>query len=125
MRKTFFLHRQLLVLFLCFFVQRSFAQVNNAVVPQNGNYSFSYNQVPEPLVSLVSTPAGYTFQWESSTLPTTGFTAISGATGSTLSFSAVLPQTTFFRRKATQGATVLTSNLIKLSVVSVNWENIN
>lgn len=100
-------------------------EVNNAIVPQYGNYSFSYAQVPEPLVSLGSTPGGYTFQWESSTQPTAGFTAISGATSATLSFGAVLPQTTFYRRRATQGATVIYSNLVKLQLVSVNWENYN
>ena len=113
------------LLLLCGNARKAFSEVNNAIVPQNGNYSFSYNQVPEPLVSLGSTPSGYTFQWESSIQPTMGFTPISGATSATLSFGAVLPQTTFYRRKATQGGTVLYSNLIKLQLVSATWENYN
>jgi len=113
----------LFILMSCLFTSL-YAQ-DHSIVSQYGKYSFSYNQVPEPLVSLGTTPAGYAFQWESTTLPTGVFNTISGATSSTLTFSVVLAQTSFYRRKATSGATVIYSNIVKLELVSVNWENIN
>lgn len=98
------------------------------ILPINGNYSFNYNQVPESIVSLNPAITGYTFQWESSPtpFPLTSFTTIGGATGASLTFSAALPQTTYYRRKAKNAQNVeFISNTVKISVVSLNWENLS
>jgi RHS repeat-associated protein len=91
---------------------------------------FAFNQVPDQLVEIhaAATPnTGLSYQWESSTAPTASFTNISGATSSSYSFSAALTQATYFRRKTTYPANgnYIYSNTIKISVVSVNWEDMN
>ena len=94
-----------------------------------GKYSFSYTQTPDPLVEIF--PAGIpntslTYQWEQSIYPTTGFSNISGATSSSYTFSGVLTQTTYFRKKVTSGTLgSMYSNVVKISVVSANWEDLN
>jgi len=93
-----------------------------------GKYHFSYSQIPDQLVEIFPAAIpniGLTYQWEQSTQPTTGFSNISGATSSSYSFSSVLSQTTYYRRKTTSGANSIYSNIIKISVVSVNWEDLN
>lgn len=44
----------------------------------------------------------YTYQWEQADNPNTTWTAISGATGQNLSFSAGVSSTTYYRRKVTE-----------------------
>jgi len=101
------------------------------ILPVNGNYSFPYNQVPEDLVSVNPNLLTGTidFQWESSLLPLSGFTSISGAISSTYTFSSPLLQTTYFRRRAiiTLLGFHLTyySNILKINVVSQAWEDRN
>lgn len=93
-----------------------------------GKYHFSYNQTPDQLVEIFPAAipnSGLTYQWEQSTQPTTGFTNISGAIGSSYTFSSALSQTTYYRRKTTSGGNSVYSNIIKISVVSVNWEDLN
>ena len=120
-----------IVLFFLFgggFMSRASAQdVNVDVRPIYGNYSFNYNQVPEDLVSLSVTPVNYTFQWEYSSSPNDNavYQSVSGGTNSNLSFSVPLIQTTYYRRRVTSGNVVLYSNVVKLELVSINWENIN
>ncbi len=114
-----------------------------------GNYAFSYMTIPDPLVEL-SPPAigegNFSFQWEWSLSPTTGFSTdftlpgapqLSGGSGlTTLTFSAPLTQTIYFARQALAGVPILypingatyvvnTSNTVKLSVVSLYWQDIN
>jgi RHS repeat-associated protein len=94
-----------------------------------GNYNFSYNQTPDQLVELFAAGipnTGLTYQWEQSTMPVTGFANIAGATQTSYTFSAPLTQTTYYRRKTTNNlADFIYSNVIKISVVSVNWEDLN
>ncbi len=95
-----------------------------------GKYAFSYQQTPDQLVEIappVFTPgASLSYQWEQSSTVMRGFSAIAGATGSSYSFSGPLAQTTYFRRKVTDGTGAsVYSNTIKIQVVSVNWENRN
>ena len=102
---------------------------NHSVGTSTGNCNFSYNQTPSQLVEVnqASFPnTGLSFQWEQSTAPTAGFTAISGATLSSYTFPGPLEQTTYYRRKTIQSASnYVYSNIIKIRVVSVNWEDIN
>ena len=110
------------------FMSRACAQeVNVDVRPIFGNYSFNYNQVPEGLVSLSVTPANFSFQWELSYSPDDNgiYYAVTGATSSNLNFISPLTQTTYYRRRAYNGNVTLYSNVVKLELVSINWENIN
>ncbi len=96
------------------------------VVPLYEKYSFSYNQVPDNIVSIAPlSGSGYTYQWEQSTRPVDGFTSISGATQQNLSFTTALSQTTYFRRKTVNSGSTYYSNTVRLDLVSVNWENLN
>lgn len=117
------------LLSVCFliFAGRAAAQYSYYdVVPLYEKYSFSYNQVPDNIISIAPlTGSGYTFQWEQSSRPVDGFTNISGAAQQNLSFTAALTQTTYFRRKTTYSGSAFYSNTVKLEVVSVNWENYN
>jgi RHS repeat-associated protein len=94
----------------------------------SATYHYSYNQVPQQLVEL-SPPAipntGLSYQWESSSLPLSGFTNIAGATQSSYSFSTPLAATMYYRRKTTLGTGSMYSNVVKISVVSINWEDVN
>ena len=94
----------------------------------SGIYNFSYNQTPAQLVEIFPAAipnTGLTYQWEQSATPTAGFTIISGATGTSYTFSAPLSVTAYYRRKSTSGSNYIYSNVIKISVVSANWEDIN
>lgn len=95
------------------------------VKPVNAKYSFAYNQVPDNLIPIYPTYTGTSYQWEQSTAPTAGFTSISGATQATYTFSAPLSQTTYFRRRVVVNSANVYSNIIRIDVVSVNWESIN
>jgi RHS repeat-associated protein len=94
-----------------------------------GIYNFSYNLVPDQLVELFAAGipnTGLTYQWEQSTMPVTGFVNIAGATQTSYTFLAPLTQTTYYRRKTTNNLSqFIYSNVIKISVVSVNWEDLN
>ena len=93
--------------------------------PFNNNFAFAFNQVPEPLVPVNASLLATSYQWEKSTRPLDGFTAISGATAASYTFTAPLTQATYFRRKYTIGSTVAYSNTLKIESVSTSWENIN
>jgi RHS repeat-associated protein len=97
----------------------------------SGVYNFSYNQVPAQFVEIYPAAfpnTGLAYQWESSLYPTTGFAAIT-TNGTTTSYQvpAALSQTTYFRRKTIypSNSAYIYSNTIKITVVSVNWEDIN
>jgi RHS repeat-associated protein len=103
---------------------------NHAIGTIGGNYNFSYNQTPSQLVELYSAAfpnTGLSYQWESSSTPTSGFTNISGATSSNYNIPSPLSQNKYYRRKTTYTANgnYIYSNTIKLSLVSANWEDIN
>jgi RHS repeat-associated protein len=101
---------------------------NHAIGTLTGQYQFSYNQTPDQLVELfpAGVNMGFTYQWEQSSMPVSGFTAISGATGVHYSITGPLTQTTYYRRKTTNNVSLfIYSNTIKIQVVSVNWEDRN
>jgi len=95
----------------------------------SGNYNYSYNQTPDQLVEiyppLYTTGTVLSYQWEQSSAP--DFTAITVlGTQSSYTFSGPLAQATYFRRKTSKSSTdYVYSNIIKISVVSVNWEDYN
>jgi RHS repeat-associated protein len=97
-----------------------------------GIYNFSYSQTPSQLVEIFPAAipnTGLTYQWWSSLSPVTGFTAIGGATASSYSPPALTStsQNTYYYRQTTHTASgaSINSNIIKITVVSVNWEDIN
>lgn len=111
--------------------QESFAQTwnpNHKIGTVNGVYHFAYNQIPSQLIELFSAAipnTGLTYQWEQSTMPLSGFTAISGATQSSYSIPSALSATTYYRRKSSSGGNFIYSNVVKIAVVSTNWEDLN
>jgi len=131
------MHSARLLLLLCLtlsgLIQKASAQLYNTydILPVNGKQAFNYNEVPDALVPVYLQAIGSAYRWEQSTTPETGFTVIAGATGATYTFSAPLSQTTYFRRRTTTNIVGLPlpvniySNVIKIQVVSVNWENLN
>lgn len=111
-------------------LHKSYAQTWNPehkIGTASATYHFSYNQVPQQLIELAPAAVpntGLSYQWESSSLPLSGFTNIAGATSSSYTFSAPLSATMYYRRKTT-GSTSIYSNVVKIAVVSVNWEDVN
>ncbi|MBX3254205.1 MAG: RHS repeat-associated core domain-containing protein [Chitinophagaceae bacterium] len=103
----------------------------HAIGPVNGVYHYNYNQTPAQLVEIrpvAISGTGYSYQWYSSFAPEGTFNPVSTATAASYS-PGILTQTTYYRRR-TQ-VTVLGislyiwSNVVKLSVVSANWEDRN
>ena len=104
---------------------------NHSIGTSTGVYNYNYNQVPDPLVEIYPAAipnTGLTYQWESSTSATAGFVAI-GVNGASSSYQipAALSQTVYYRRKSIYPSTgaFIYSNIVKIAVVSVNWEDIN
>lgn len=94
-----------------------------------GNYNFPYTQIPDQLVEIYPAAipnTGLTYLWYSGASPIIGNLTSTGVTTASYSFTQPLTQTTYFYRKAfnSSGASV-SSNLIKINVVSVNWEDYN
>ncbi|RYZ54689.1 MAG: hypothetical protein EOP49_04530, partial [Sphingobacteriales bacterium] len=104
---------------------------NHKIGTVTGNYHFAPGQTPDQLVEIFPAAipnTGLTYQWYSSAAPTTGFTAIGGATGANYSWpgSPAFSQTMYVKRVTTSGALgQLESNVVKLNFVSANWEDIN
>ncbi len=95
-----------------------------------GKNTFAPNQIPDNIVEILpalSSAAGQlVYQWETSSSPVTGFTPVTGATQTGFTFSSPLLQTTYFRRKVTDAlGNIDSSNIIQVTLVSVNHENIN
>ena len=122
-----------IALFMPCFMGAAFSQQNwnpgHSVGTANGIYNYPAGGISTQLVEI--NPAaipntGLTYQWYSSTLPTTGFNPISGATSSTYTVPAPFTVTTYYYR-VTYAPVIgsLQSNTIKLSLASVNWEDIN
>ena len=97
------------------------------------NYFFKNNIVPDQIAAInpaeLPSESGCTYQWEGSLSPVFNslITLPGSSTGATYTFTAPLSQTTYFRRKTTNTTIGLnvTSNIIKLTVVSPNWEDIS
>ncbi len=136
MGKVFQRLQYLLVIFLLFIVNNLIAQQawnpDYSIGTTTGVYSFAYNTTPAQIVEIYQAAipnTGLTYQWYSSQSPVTGFTAISGATSSSYSPPAltVNSTTTYYIRNTTSTTlgTTISSNTVKIAVVSVNWEDIN
>ena len=125
--KTFLRYSFLTFLLTMIFTLRLSAQVNPYDIrPFNNKYVASHTEIPESLVPIDASYISSAYQWESSTRPTDSFVAITGATSATYTFPAPLAQTTYFRRKFRIGRVEqVYSNIIKIEVVSVNWEDVN
>lgn len=118
---TFFIFAGLLLSCIKLSAQSSFD-----ITSSTNTYSYNYNQTPSSLISAGIPPGGMSLQWEQSpTLNDNDFTPIYGATQSSYTFSGPLPKTTYFRRIASNQIAMLSSNIIKYELVSINWENIN
>jgi RHS repeat-associated protein len=123
----------LLLLALSASVHAQVFNPNHTIGTVSGNYSFAYNQTPDQLVEIYPAAfpnTGLAYQWESSSTPmASDFTPISGATAATYSFPpppTFLTQTTYYRRKTINTSTsYIYSNIIKINIVSVNWEDLN
>lgn len=104
---------------------------NHKIGSITGKYHFTTTQTPDQLTEIypVYTPStGLTYQWEQSSLPLSGFIAIAGATSSSYTFSGPLSSTMYYRRKTSNiplSDYPVYSNVLKVSVVSSNWEDIN
>jgi RHS repeat-associated protein len=96
----------------------------------NGVYSYAYNQTPSQLVEIYPAAipnTGLSYQWYSSTLPTSGFTPLGVSTSSYAPPALTVNSVTTYYQRTTTSSTLGTiySNIVKIAVVSVNWEDIN
>jgi RHS repeat-associated protein len=96
----------------------------------SGQYDFSAAQAPGELSVLLAAAipntTGVSYQWYSSPYPTTDFTPIPGATGTTYTVSSPLTATMYYKLMATaSGLGTDSSNTIQINLVSGNWEDIN
>jgi len=108
---------------------------NYSIGTVTGKYNFSYTQTPDQLVEVfppaISVGSGISYQWEQSPSPVaigTNFQPIGGATATSYTLPGPLTQTMYYRRKTASvanPANYVYSNIIKIKVVSVNWEDIN
>ncbi|HET7117792.1 MAG TPA: DUF6443 domain-containing protein, partial [Hanamia sp.] len=99
----------------------------------NGVYDYPTGTISTQLVEI--NPAaipntGVSYQWYSCPTPvptsTTNFTPISGATSTSYTVPSPFTATTYYYRISTiSGLGSVQSNTIKLSLVSVNWEDVN
>ena len=104
----------------------------HSITASNGVYAYSANQTPSLLIELYPAAipnVGLTYQWWSSTNPVTGFQQISGATSSSYQPPMITNSsvTMYYYRVSSSTALAgsVTSNTIKIRVVSVNWEDLN
>ncbi|SEN99478.1 T6SS effector amidase Tae4 family protein [Niastella yeongjuensis] len=111
------------------FSQFQFWNPSHAIGPVSGNTHYTYNQTPDQLVEIYIAgfpSVGQTYQWWSNTTPNdAGFSMIAGATQSSYT-PGPLTQNMWFKRQTTNinGASIF-SNVVKLTVVSANWEDRN
>ncbi|MGN6600926.1 MAG: DUF6443 domain-containing protein [Ginsengibacter sp.] len=119
---------------LLLLASRCFAQLQtwypeHSIGPANNVYDYPAGGISTQLIEIYPAAipnTGLTYQWYKSTSPTTGFTAISGATSSSYSVPSPFTATTYYYRVSTAaGLGSIQSNTIKLSLVSVNWEDVN
>ena len=98
------------------------------IVTTSSVYSFNYNQVPDGLVALNRISETFHFQWLSCSTPSGTFTPLPDGTAASYSFTAPLTQTIYVERVTMDNifnTTIGVSNVVKLTLVSVNWENYN
>ncbi|ULQ52152.1 DUF6443 domain-containing protein [Flavihumibacter fluvii] len=118
----------LLVIACTFSAKSQSWYASHSIGTLSGKYQFTNLQIPDQIVE-VNPPSldatGFTYIWESSSSPLTGFSVIAGS-ASSYTFSSALSATKYFRR-ITRHAVLgdLYSNTIKIAVVSLNWEDKN
>jgi len=97
------------------------------IATATGSYSFSYTQAPGNLVPVNPLNTGTAYVWEASSTPLfNDGTVTTVATTASYNIGTPLTQTTYYRRKTTIiFGMVITSNVLKLQLVSQNWEDIN
>ena len=104
---------------------------NYSVATSSGKYAFNYNQTPDALVQVVgpmgSLPSDIVYEWQQCNSPIGTFVAMPSGGQPGYVFSAPLTQTTYFRQKVSfnNGRNIVYSNIIKLQLVSVGWEDAN
>ena len=86
----------------------------------SGNQSVVIGNIPSTIVATAATlgscGASYIYQWQSST-DSIYFYNVAGAASQNLSFSATLPQTTWFQRKTTCATEVRYTTPVKVTMV--------
>lgn len=96
------------------------------IATASGNYNFSYTQAPGNLVPVNAAYTGTAYVWEKCLTPLFDAAVTTVATTASYNISAPLTQTTYYRRKTTIAFGIaITSNVLKLQIVSQNWEDIN
>jgi RHS repeat-associated protein len=135
-KTNFLLYAKLIA--LLFFSQGAFGQVqiwnpSFSIGSSNNIYNYAPGQTPAEIIELYQAAiptTGVTYQWYSSSLPDGTFTAISGATTINYSPPALTTASTTIYYKlaaidASLNPTTVYSNVVKYSIASVNWEDIN
>jgi Domain of unknown function (DUF6443) len=103
----------------------------HAIGSVTGKTEFVYNQVPDQLVELFQPGfpnSGFSYLWEISTLPLSGFANAPGINHlSSYTLPTGLTQTIYLRRKTIYDAnnTFIFSNTVKIRLVSAYREDIN
>ncbi|HEY0668636.1 MAG TPA: DUF6443 domain-containing protein, partial [Sphingobacteriaceae bacterium] len=94
------------------------------IAPVNGKYHYTASETPDKLVPYLVTSIG-SYQWESCDSPNGTFAPI--GTNQEYIFNAPLTKTMYFRCRYQMlpGFTPVYSNLVKLSLVSDDWEDLN
>lgn len=102
----------------------SYAQSSFRIASVNGKYHYNVTQVPDKLMPYLIFPIG-DYQWESCDSPEGVFSVV--GTNQDYTFSQPLTKTVYFRcrYRMSSGMPYVYSNLVKLSLVSKNWEDIN
>lgn len=115
----------LALIFICEVAKSQYGPYDIATT--SGNYNFSYTQAPGNLIPVYANNTGTAYVWEQSSTPLfDAGTVTTVATTASYNITAPLTQTTYYCRKTTIAfGIVITSNVIKLNVVSQNWEDIN
>lgn len=95
----------------------------------SGKYECQYGQSPGQLVEIhdAAIPnTGLTYHWFSSPYPTSGFTPVSSGDGGSSYTVPDLTQNTYYRRETTSPSLgTITSNIVKITVVSSDWADTN
>lgn len=121
----------LILLMICSLANAQQWNPNHKIGTVTGVDHFAPGQTPDQLVEIFPAAipnTGLTYQWWYSDYPTTGFTAIGGATSPSFTLSAgQFNQTKYLKRVTTYGGSgpSIESNVVKLTMVSANWEDIN
>src|SRR5580693_5343876 len=122
-------------LLFCFAIKATAQTVWNpdhSIASSSGVYSYPYNTTPAALIEKYAPTiipiSPITYSWWSSSSPSSGFAPILGATSSSYTPPALTSASTtmyYYRMTTSPQYGSISSNIIKISVVSVNWEDIN